>query len=197
MDLNYDKYTDEEIVKLVIQNQDDFVEIVRRYQTKLLYYILRISNVDKETAEDILQDVFLKVYKNINNFKPSLKFSSWIYRITHNYVIDHHRKEKRGLDIVDIEDDDLFLFLIDPNNIEEGLDKKILGEKIHEILNKLDFKYREVLILYFLEEKKYKEISDIIKKPINTVSTLLNRAKIQFKSLAQESELKDLVKNLN
>jgi RNA polymerase sigma-70 factor (ECF subfamily) len=68
-------------------------------------------------------------------------------------------------------------------NIENNLDNKILRIKINEILGKMNIKYKEVLILKFIEDKEYKEISDIIKKPINTVGTLINRAKKQFKEL--------------
>jgi len=192
-----DKYSDEEVVKMVIKDQEKFTIIVRRYKDKLLAYILRISNVDRQMAEDILQDIFIKVYKNINNFNSSLKFSSWIYRIAHNYVIDHHRKEKRKFDVVDIEDDDLFLFLIDPTNIVEDFDKKILWEKIHEVLEEMEFKYKEVLVLYYIEEKKYREISDILKKPINSISTLVSRAKNQFKSLALDHDLGKIIKKLD
>lgn len=197
MKLEYEKYTDEEIVKLVIENDDNFSEIVRRYQNKLLFYILRITNVDEETAEDILQDIFLKVYININSFNTSLSFSSWIYRITHNYVIDNYRKMKWKTDTLNIEDDTLISLLIDPISITHELDKKLLWEKIHEILNLMEFKYREVLILYFLEDMKYRDISDIIKKPINSVSTLLNRAKKQFKSLAEQNNIHNFIKDLD
>src|SRR3989339_1384271 len=84
--------TDEELVSLSLQNQDNYLFLIRRYQDKLLRYIQRISNVSLEDAEDILQEVFIKVYYKLNDFDPDLKFSSWIYRITHNQVISHYRK---------------------------------------------------------------------------------------------------------
>jgi RNA polymerase sigma-70 factor, ECF subfamily len=59
-----------------------------------LKYILRITNIDLEEAENLLQEVFIKVYENINDYNEELAFSSWIYRITHNITIDHHRKNK-------------------------------------------------------------------------------------------------------
>lgn len=66
--------------------------IINRYKGKLYNYIRRITNVRDEDAEDLLQDVFLKVYLNLNDFDTDLKFSSWIYAIAHNQVISQHRK---------------------------------------------------------------------------------------------------------
>ncbi|MBU4536457.1 sigma-70 family RNA polymerase sigma factor [Patescibacteria group bacterium] len=89
-----DKKTDGELVSLVLENSDYFLYLVRRYEQKLTRYIARISNLDKDDIEDVLQDIFIKVYKNLNGFDTSLKFSSWIYRITHNEVISNYRKFK-------------------------------------------------------------------------------------------------------
>src|SRR6185503_18028902 len=86
--------TDAELVTLTLQNQENFAHLMKRYEGKLLSYILRISNVDHDEAQDILQDVFIKTYKNLNSFDADLKFSSWIYRICHNQVISNYRKVK-------------------------------------------------------------------------------------------------------
>ncbi|MDD5489902.1 MAG: sigma-70 family RNA polymerase sigma factor, partial [Candidatus Moranbacteria bacterium] len=76
--------TDEEMVALTLKNQDYFACLVERYEPKLMRYIRRISAATQEDAEDLLQDVFVKVYRNLNDFDQKLKFSSWIYRIAHN-----------------------------------------------------------------------------------------------------------------
>ncbi|MDO8260053.1 MAG: RNA polymerase sigma factor [Candidatus Magasanikbacteria bacterium] len=173
--------TDEELVILILENQGYFTYLIERYERKLLAYVLRISNVSHQEAEDILQDVFIKVYQNLNDFDPDLKFSSWIYRITHNEVISNYRKRRsRDKDLViDIDDADLENFASDLD-ITQELDDKLLRQNIFKVLDKLDIKYREVLVLKFLEEKNYREISDIIKKPMGTVATLINRAKKAF-----------------
>ena len=89
------KYTDKDIVKFVSSwDIDAFYCIAWNYSEKLLKYILRITNIDLEDAENLLQEVFIKVYKNINEYNSSLQFSSWIYRIAHNLTIDYHRKNK-------------------------------------------------------------------------------------------------------
>jgi RNA polymerase sigma-70 factor (ECF subfamily) len=84
---------------------DAFYCIVNKYENKLLKYILRITNIDLEDAENLLQEVFIKVYKNINDYNTDFAFSSWIYRITHNITIDFHRKNKDKI-IISLENED-------------------------------------------------------------------------------------------
>jgi len=143
---------------------------------------MRISNLNKDEAEDIVQDVFIKTYQNLNDFDSSLKFSSWVYRITHNQVISNYRKIKARPQTIILNDDSNFLEnLASDFNLNKEIDLKYLKHNVNNTLNKLDLKYREVLILKFLEDKDYREISDILKKPMGTVATLINRAKEQFK----------------
>ena len=151
-------------------------------------YISRISNVSRDEVEDLLQDIFIKVYKNLNGFDTSLKFSSWIYRITHNEVISNYRKYKNKVKVVSFDKDEEFVKgIADELDVEENLSLGESKEKIFDILSKMNIKYRDVLILKFLEGKSYHEISDILKKPEGTVGTLISRAKKEFlKILEQE-----------
>jgi len=181
---------DEELVKLSLADQDNFLYLVDRYKSRLMSYIRRLTNVNTEDAEDTLQEVFIKVYLNLNDFRADLKFSSWIYRITHNQVISRHRKLKARPEgyAVNI-DDSAARNLAAEINIEAGADAQILKTNIFRILNKLDQKYREVLILRFWEEKNYQEISDIIKKPPGTVASTINKAKQEFKQELAKQKL--------
>lgn len=174
--------TDEELVVLILKDQDYFLYLMERYEKKLLRYIRRISYASIEEAEDILQEVFIKVYQNLNNFDLSLKFSSWIYRITRNQVISNYRKSKTRPQIVILDQNNSFLEnLASDLDLDKEIDLKDFQDKIRHILGKLEIKYREVLILKFLEEKDYREISDILQKPMGTVGSLINRAKKQLK----------------
>jgi RNA polymerase sigma-70 factor (ECF subfamily) len=180
--------SDEELVRLTLDNQDNFLYLVDRYKGKLISYIRRLTNINYEDAEDILQEVFIKVYLNLNDFNDDLKFSSWIYRITHNQVISSHRKLKARPEgyAVGI-DDQAARNLAADIDIVAGADLQITKANIFKILNQLDDKYREVLVLKFLEEKNYQEISDIIKKPPGTVASTINKAKQEFrKELARQ-----------
>lgn len=174
--------TDQELVALTLANQENFYYLVERYKGKLLIYIRRLTNVNQEDAEDILQDVFIKVYLNLNEFDQDLKFSSWIYRITHNQVISSHRKLKARPEgyAVDL-DDQAAKNLAAEINVSAQTDSHILQQSISKVLTGLEQRYREILILKFLEEKNYQEISDILKKPLGTVASLLNKAKQEFK----------------
>ncbi len=178
------KNTDEElIVKIVDGDKDLFAELIDRYQIKLMRYIVRITNVDTATAEHILQDSFIKAYTHLNDFDTSLKFSSWIYRIVHNEVVSLHRKSVSGInkEIVSIEEHDLQNIIDSTVDIPDSGDIHFIKDHIQKALQKLDYKYKEVIILRYFEHKDYKEISDILKKPINTIATLLSRAKKQLK----------------
>lgn len=177
-----EKKEDSELVALSLKNQDYFYCIISRYERAILYYILRISSSTKEDAEDILQDVFMSVYENLNEFDNSLKFSSWIYRIAHNKTISAWRKKKvRPQAILIGEDTELFNFIPSDEDILGDLEKKHSAQELRAALDKLDEKYKEILILKFLEDKDYSEISDILKKPMGTVATLINRAKKKLK----------------
>lgn len=182
--------TDEELATLSLREEDFYLCLMQRYEAKLKRYIHRISRSNEQDAEDILQEVFLKAYLNLNNFDASLKFSSWIYRITHNEVISAFRRQKARPQTNNLGDNDELL-----NKLASDLDltKEIHGREksmeIKKVLSRLDGKYREVLVLKFLEDKNYAEISDILKKPPGTIATLINRAKKKFKEEALKLNL--------
>ncbi|OGD69645.1 hypothetical protein A3E89_02415 [Candidatus Campbellbacteria bacterium RIFCSPHIGHO2_12_FULL_35_10] len=182
--------TDEELVALSLQNRDFFAYIVDRYEEKMFRYVRRITNLREEDLSDILQDIFIKVYQNLNDYDRNLSFSSWIYRIAHNQVVDTYRKNKsrpQG-NYIDVDDSVIENFANDFDFVK-AIDNKYLKENIKNILDHLDENYKEILILKFFEEKDYKEISDILKKPMGTVATLINRAKKQFKEELEKSKI--------
>lgn len=176
--------SDEAIVQAAQSDLDMFGEIVERYETKLKFYILRISNCSDLEAEEMLQEVFLKAWKNLNSFDPSLKFSSWIYRITHNETISTFRKSKsRGEDQRTELEPELFENLPGKEDFISEIDQAMSAQEVQTILGQLSENYREVLVPRFIEDHSYEEISDILMKSSGTVATLINRAKTQFKDL--------------
>ncbi len=185
--------SDEELVRLSLENRDYLVYLIKRYQEKLAKYINRISGFSQDDCEDILQEVFIKVYRNLNDFDRSLKFSSWIYRIARNQTISHYRKIKIRPDFQALGlDEQIANNLTADVDLHLDFDKDLNSKAVAEILETLEEKYREVLVLKFFEEKNYEEIADIIKKPMGTVATLISRAKIKFKaaSLGKKYEAK-------
>ena len=175
--------TDQQLVALTLKNQDYYLCLMKRYEGRLLNYILKISNINKEDAEDILQEVFLKAYQNLNDFDLNFKFSNWIYSIAHNTTISTFRKKNIRPQSVSWDNEELINILESTYNVEKDTIRQLAYEQILDIINRLPLKYKEVLILKFIENKDYKEISDILHKPMGTIATLINRAK---KSLKQE-----------
>ena len=188
---NFQEKTDEELAFLALADQDYFLYLMRRYEGKLLAYILRISSFSHDEAEDILQEVFIKIYENLNDFDTSLKFSSWAYRITHNQAISHYRRAKARPQSLPIDINDKILANLSSDlDIEKKVEVDYLRKAIKNVLANLDIKYREVLVLKFLEERSYQEISDILKKPMGTIATLINRAKKEFKEELDRQKIK-------
>ncbi len=176
--------SDNELVGLTLKTEEYFLHIMRRYKLKLSFYIRRISNIDEDETEDILQEIFIKVYMNLNDFNSDLKFSSWIYRIAHNQAISHYRKKLARPQSNDVDlDDDRVLGIADSLDLEKELDKKLLKTKVFEALGRLDIKYKDILVLKYFEEKDYKEISDILKIPMGTVASRANKAKSELKKI--------------
>lgn len=182
--------SDEELVEKSLEDMDHFVCLYDRYEKKLIRYILRISSFPLAEAEEVLQEAFVKAWQNLNEFDKGLKFSSWIYRIVHNTVITEWKKtQSKGKDKKQKINNELFQNLPSSLNIEDELNKKLNGENIRNILQLLPQKYSEVIILKFLEEKDYKEISDILKKPSGTIATLISRAKKAFIQAAERENI--------
>lgn len=191
---DYSSFSDNELVLLALKNQAIFAILMNRYSEKLTRYAQRISNLRTEEVEDVIQEVFIKVYKNLNDFESDLRFSSWIYRITHNQVISHHRAKNARPQTVEIDD-----ALANRLRAEVDLTKEIISQdlkvEIATLLAKLKPIHREILVLRFFEEKSYEEISDILKKPSGSVATLIYSAKKELKEKYEKSERQSLGKN--
>ncbi len=170
--------TDEELA-LAAQNGDTdaFGFLVGRYEEKIKRYIKKFFSGTE--TEDITQTAFLKAFENIKSFKTELKFSSWLYRIAHNELVNFLKKKK----MLPLFDFDVFLphYHTSQKEIEGEIEKKIILQYFEKCLSQLEPKYKEVIIFYYLEGLSYQEISDIIRSPISTVGIRLKRAKEKLK----------------
>lgn len=176
--------SDQEIITLARKDIEYFACLYERYEKRMIRYIIKISGFSIEETEDILQDSFLKIWKNLNEYDDELKFTSWIYRIVHNETISHWRKKKSHVEHKNA------LPIPDVENIYSSIEEKEADtdqrKKINNVINQLKKDYREVLVLKFLENLSYEEISDILKIPEGTVATRINRAKKAFRLIAGE-----------
>ena len=179
--------TDERLVELSVGNQAFFAVLVSRYEDKFLRYIKRRTRVSDKDAEDILQNIFIKIYLNLNGFDPSLKFSSWGYRIAHNEIVSEHRKRlaRPQHELAD-GDEDIFQNMASDMNIERDLIARDSRNELRNAVEKLSEKYKDIILLRFFEEQDYESISDILQMPPGTVATRLNRAKKELKALLEQ-----------
>lgn len=180
-------YSDEQLAEMAAHDQRYFGCLIERYEQRLMRFICRLSDVSHEESEDILQEVFLKAYLNIRDFDTSLQFSSWIYRITRNEVISQFRKRKarphgHAIDV----GDEVIQALADTLDVSRETENKLLRGELIKVLDSIDKKYREVLVLQFFEERTYDEIADILRKPPGTVASLVSRAKKQARAAWEE-----------
>jgi RNA polymerase sigma-70 factor (ECF subfamily) len=176
--------TDKEIIRKSLTDLEYFACLVLKYEFRLLGYVKKISQSDQEEAEDILQEAFIKIWKNLNGYDPRLTLESWLFRIVHNETISFWRKKTSfGKDrTVAIDDDRLLEMFAEDQTSETNRD--LTFKVIENVLPMLKQEYREVLVLKFLEDKSYEEISDILKIPEGTVATRINRAKKSFRALS-------------
>lgn len=176
--------TDEELVALSLDNSDFFGCLVERYELPLRRYCRRLVG-RRDDEDDLLQDILLKGYLNLNDFDQDLKFSSWIYRIAHNRLVDYLRSGRHS----EFYGEEAEKFLKNFNSGENSSSLAELREAkefVEKTLYQLDAKSQEILILRFFEDKSYEEISDILKIPPGTVAARLNRAKNKFKKIANQ-----------
>ena len=179
--------TDEEIALLVQKgNKEHFELIITRYTDKLNRYLSKfLSNI--EDKQDLLQDVFVKCFVNINNFDTDQKFSPWIYRIAHNEAVNLLKKNSNRPFSFDIFDEALsFAHPKAKEDSESDSEKLLIKKYLDSVLEDIDTKYKEIVVLYFYEDMSYKDISDVLKIPVSLVGVRLQRGKKENKKILEE-----------
>jgi RNA polymerase sigma-70 factor (ECF subfamily) len=175
--------TDEELIAR-FQNGDAYAFdlLVKRYKDPLLNFIYRFIG-DIVEAEDIVQETFFRVYKNKHYYKEVAKFSTWIYTIAGNLAKTELRRRKRRK-VFSIHKEtsiDKELELPDVNSDPEKEVNTIVTEKlIQKAIGNLPQKFRQVIVLRDIQGFSYEEISSIIKVPLGTVKSRVNRARLKL-----------------
>lgn len=178
--------SDEKIASLIQSGDIDlFGDLISRYKTKMTRYSRKFLS-DKEDINDVVQDIFIKTYTNIQGFDIKRKFSSWLYRIAHNELVNRLKKNKRRI-IFSLPDLDAILpHKLYDDNLRKSTDLKDTKKMIDKVLDKLESKYKEPIILYYLEWLSYKEISEVMKIPTSTVGIRIKRAKKIMRGLLKK-----------
>lgn len=182
--------TDEDLIRQFQSGQDEaFTEIVHRYSNPLYNFIYRIIG-DAAFAEDLLQETFLRLWQNRQSYREIAKFSTWLYTVAGNLAKSELRrlKVRRWISFSSGESDDRPLdFADDRSDPLEQMEQKIAQERIDYEIQKLPIRFREVIVLRDVQELSYEEISSILKIPLGTVKSRVNRGRLRL-----QSRLKDV-----
>jgi len=173
---------DEEIAVMVQGGEtESFGILAERYEAKISRYARRFL-FGAEDTKDLVQEIFIKAFINIKSFDSGRSFSSWIYRIAHNVFINAIKKNTREK-IQFFDFDLIFPHPIARETADGDLNKKELKNLLDSGLSRLDVKYREVLVLFYIEEKNYKETAEILEIPQATVGVRLRRGREKLKEI--------------
>lgn len=168
--------TDEAIVRRVREgDSESFGILVQRYEAKIFRYVRKFL-FGYEDAEDGVQEVFIKAYKNLQSFDTDRKFSTWLYRIAHNECINIIKKKGRE-QVSFFDPDTIFPHPVSSENAEQSALERETKEILDTCLDTLDPKYREPLILFYFEEMDYQTIAEVMHIPVSTVGVRIKRAK--------------------
>jgi len=169
-------------------------EILTRYERPVFSLIFRMVR-DRETAEDLAQETFIKVLNNLDRYSPEFKFSSWLFKIANNLTIDHLRR--RRIDTISIEGapdavtvesaraTSIAVVSQDQSPLEE-LESRELGTAIEAAIAGLRPEYRACILLRHVEDRSYEEIAEIVKLPLGTVKTYIHRARHELRAALGE-----------
>lgn len=179
---------DELITKIKNHDVKAFETLVTLYEKKVYNYAYGFT-LNREDALDITQEVFLKVYKNIQKFKEESSISTWIYKITSNVCIDFARKSKPG-NIININDENFNLI----ENIKDSAIAPVdfvlqneLSEEIIDSLNKLDFSSRQIVVMRDILQLSYSEIATILNLEDGTVKSKISRSRKKLRDIIVKS----------
>ncbi|MDP1861142.1 MAG: sigma-70 family RNA polymerase sigma factor [Gemmatimonadaceae bacterium] len=181
---------DADLVALAQEGRESaYQELVRRYERPVFSLIFRMVR-DREVAEDLAQDSFIKVLNNIDRYRPEFKLSSWLFKIANNVAIDFLRK--RQLDTVSIDgsphagsaseiEATSFDVVSRQESALEEMEAKELGSSIERAIAQLRPEYRSCIMLRHVEGRSYEEIAATLDLPLGTVKTYIHRARHQLR----------------
>jgi len=162
-------------------DQQAFAEIVGLYQDKLYHMAFRMLG-SRQEAEDVVQEAFLRVYRNLDRYDAGMKFSTWIYRIATNLCIDRLRKRKAtySLDAESTEHEGLDGYAVIPSDDRTPESEMLLSETqriVRQAIDTLPAKYKSVMVLRYLHDLPLQEIGEVLDMPVTTVKTRVHRGR--------------------
>ncbi len=187
---------DADVVRLAQQGRElAFRELVRRYERPVFSLVFRMVR-DRELAEDLSQDAFIKVLNHIDRYSPEFKFSSWLFKIANNVAIDHLRRRRIATISMDGSPNASTAAEVEASTIELGADQesaldeleaKELGSAIEVAIGSLRPEYRSCIMLRHVEGRSYEEIAATLDLPLGTVKTYIHRARHELRKALEHT----------
>ena len=184
------RLTDQEVVLLARSGREAaYRELIRRYERPVFALLFRMVR-DRELAEDLSQETFIKALNAIESYRPEFKFSSWIFKIANNAAIDHLRR--RELDTLSLDGSPhaetpeamqataLQIGMRQESPLDT-VEAKELGSEIEAAIGRLRPEYRSCILLRHVEGRAYEEIAEILDLPLGTVKTYIHRARNELR----------------
>jgi RNA polymerase sigma-70 factor (ECF subfamily) len=192
--VNATPVTDHELVtRAQLGSEKAYRELLDRYQRPVFSIIFRMIR-DREQAEDLAQETFVRVFNHIARYDPRYKFSSWIFKIATNLTIDWIRRKElktvsidgsRNATTSDEMEASAITIVSEDENPEELLEAKELGAEIEDAIGKLRPEYRAAILLRHVEGREYQEIAEIMALPLGTVKTYIHRGRNELRDTLQ------------
>ena len=177
---------DYELVQTAVAGREaSFEELVRRYQRPIAAYVYRMVG-DYDSALDLTQEVFIKVYNSLARYRSEFKFSTWIYKIAHNAAIDHLRRHAvREQALTCSVDGERREVVIESRRLtpEQESERKERRSEIESVVQLLQASYRELIVLRHSHDLSYDEIAEVTGLPLGTVKNRLFRAREAMRDL--------------
>jgi RNA polymerase sigma-70 factor, ECF subfamily len=168
------------IQKILEGKRSSFEELMKKYNGKIYGFIYRMVR-DEEVAVELTQDFFIKIYKVLHKYNSQYKFSTWAYRICHNLVIDYVRKNQAQVDSLDDDTVSQKQMLETENYVKEdgfeNMAKEQVSQYVWSVVNSIPAKYKELILLRYLQGLKYDEIAEVMDLPVGTVKNRIFKAK--------------------
>ncbi len=169
------------ITRALAGREESFEELVRRYQRPIVAYVYRMVG-DYDSALDLTQEVFIRIYNSLGRYRPEFKFSTWIYRIAHNAAIDHlRRSDSSRTEDLEVEGEGGQTFqrplaskAPTPEQLSERNERRV---EIEEVIGQLPPAYRELIVLRHAHDFSYDEIAEVTGLPLGTVKNRIFRAR--------------------
>ena len=190
--IEWARLSDQEVVLQAREGREAaYRELIRRYERPIFALIFRMVR-DRELAEDLSQETFVKALNAIASYRPEFKFSSWIFKIANNAAIDHLRR--RELDTLSLEGsphaatpEAMQATALQIGNREESpleaVEARELGGAIEAAIGRLRPEYRSCILLRHVEGRAYEEIAEILDLPLGTVKTYIHRARNELRQM--------------